>query len=189
MRGLAALVVLSPLWAQGVSLGVRGGFSITAALTADAHLRATKSRYIVGPLVEVNLWPSGTVGADFLVRRDVWELPITFLYRFRAPARPFLRGGVSFNRVFDVSGAAECGRGPFGEQFYCTEDGFVAELRHRSTSGLVVGGGLEFKVWKFRVAPEVRMTRWFDRNFGVRDSAVRSNLSQVSLLCGVFFPL
>jgi hypothetical protein len=47
-----------------------------------------------------------------------WEAPITLIYRVRAPTRPFVRAGVAFNQVFDISGTTECGRGPFGEQFY-----------------------------------------------------------------------
>ena len=45
------------------------------------------------------------------------------------------------NRALDISGTIECGRGPFGEQFYCLEGSKLAELRHRGTSGFVVGGG------------------------------------------------
>ena len=97
------------------------------------------------------------------------------------------RTGVSLNRVFDISGATECARGPFGEQFYCLEGSSLAELRHRGTSGFVVGGGLRFKFRKLWLEPELRLTRWVDRNFGVRDSAVRSNLNQIGLLAGVVF--
>ena len=64
-----------------------------------------------------------------------------FVYRVRAPTRPFVRAGVSFNRVFDISGTTECGRGPFGKQFYCLEGSKLAELRHRGTFGFVVGVG------------------------------------------------
>ena len=74
-----------------------------------------------------------------------WEVPGTFVYRFRAPIRPFVRTGVSLNRVFDISGATQCGRGPSGERFYCLDGSPVAELRHRGTFGFVAGGGFRFK--------------------------------------------
>jgi hypothetical protein len=112
---------------------------------------------------------------------------MTLVYRFRAPARPFVRAGVSFNRVFDISGATECAQGPFGEQFYCLDGSSLVELRHRETSGFVAGGGLRFPFMKLWIDPEVRFTHWIDRNFGVRDSAVRSNLNEVALLVGVVF--
>jgi hypothetical protein len=202
MRMLAALLVSSPLLAQGLSLGLRAGIPITPALTSGAHQQVSAPRYTIGPLIEVHLWHGACVGAEFLLNRtDLatspagspraevwrWEAPISFIYRFRAPTGPFVRTGVSFNRVFDISGAVECGRGPFGEQFYCLEGRSLAELRHHGTYGFVVGGGPRLKVKKVRLEPEVRLTHWIDRNFGVRDSAVRSNLNQIGLLMGVIF--
>ena len=199
---LAALLVSSPLWAQAVSLGLRAGIPITPVLTADGPPQASAPRYTIGPLIEVHLWRGVGFGADFLLQRTGlaipsagsrragvwrWELPITVLYRSRAPARPFVRTGVSLNRVFDISGATECARGPSGEQFYCLEGSSLAELRHRGTSGFVVGGGLRFKFHRLWLEPEMRLTRWIDRNFGVRDSTVRSHLNQVGLLVGVVF--
>jgi hypothetical protein len=202
MRVLAALLVSSPLWAQGISLGLRAGVPITPVLATDGPQQASAPRFTIGPLIEVHLWRGAALAADFLLlRSDLasaptgsrsaevrrWEAPITLIYRVRAPTRPFVRAGVSFNRVFDISGATECGRGPFGEQFYCLEGSFLAELRHRGTSGFVVGGGLRFKFMKFWLEPEVRLTHWIDRNFGVRDAAVRSNLNQVGFLVGAIF--
>ena len=202
MRVLAALLVSSPLLAQAVSVGLRAGIPITPMLTADGRRQASAARYTIGPLIEVQVWHGAGFGADFLLhhadlaippagsrRAGVWrwEVPITFIYRFGAPTRPFVRTGVSLNRVFDIGGATECARGTFGEQFYCLEGSPLAELRHRGTSGFVVGGGLRFKFKKLQLEPEVRLTRWIDRNFGVRHSAVRSNLSQIGLLVGVVF--
>jgi len=169
MRLLAALLVSSPLLAQAVSLGLRAGIPITPALTAEAPPHASTPRFTAGALVEFRLWRGAGLGADFLMNRSDkvwrWELPVTFIYRFRAPARPFVRAGISLDRVL--------------------EDGSLAELRHRGTSGFVAGGGLGFRIERLRLEPEVRLTRWIDRNFGVRDSAVRSNLSQIEFLVGV----
>jgi hypothetical protein len=165
---LAALLVSPPLLGQAISVGLRTGIP-----------------YTLGPAAEISLWRGIGLGADLLLRRSgltapaatrppktwQWELPITLVFRFRAPARPFLRSGVTFNRVRDIRGAT----------------GFQPELRHRAASGVVAGGGLRFQFHKLSVDPEVRLTRWFDRNFGVRDSAVRSNLTQIGLLVGVVF--
>jgi hypothetical protein len=201
MRMLAALAVSSPLLAQIVSLGLRTGIPIIPPLSADGPQQASAPRYTIGPLIEVHLGHGVDLGADFLVQRaklavsagsaraDIWrwEAPITFIYRLPAPTRLFVRAGVSLNRVFEISGATECGRGPFGEQFYCLEGSSLAELRHRGTSGFVVGGGLRLKLRRLWLEPEVRLTRWTERNFGVRGSAVRSNLNQIELLFGVIF--
>jgi hypothetical protein len=40
-----------------------------------------------------------------------WEVPATFIYGCQRPPEPFMRTGISFNRVFDISGANECARG------------------------------------------------------------------------------
>jgi len=159
--------------------------------------------------LDLRLAPSSTAicgsagfGADFLLQRAEltvpmpgsqrvrvwrWETPLTLTYRFSPPTRPILRIGVSFNRVFGISGATECARGPFGEQFYCIGGSPIAELRHRWTFGFVGGGGLLFQLKRTHLEPELRLTHWIDRNFGVRDSAVQSNLNEVEFLLGVVF--
>jgi hypothetical protein len=199
---VALLLGLSPLWAQVVSLGLRAGIPIIPMLTASGNERASMPRFTIGPLIETHLWRGAGFGADFLLQRtDLtvslagsqrvrvwrWETPLTLTYRFRAPTRPFLRLGVSINHIFDISGATQCARGPFGEQFYCLGGSPIAELRHRGTFGFVGGGGLRVPLKKVHLDPEVRLTHWIDRNFGVRGSAVRSNLNQIEFLVGAVF--
>jgi hypothetical protein len=201
MRTLAVLVVSSTLLAQGVSPGLRTGVAVTPLLTAEGPQHTSASRFTIGPCIEIHLWRDAALGVDFLLRRTdlaisaaarraeiwEWEVPGTIIYRFRPPARPFVRTGISFNRVFDISGATECALGPFGERFYCLDGSLFAELRHRGTSGFVLGGGLRLRMNKLWLEPEVRLTHWMDRNFGVRDSAVRSDLNQIGFLVGVIF--
>ncbi len=199
---LLALMVWPQLLAQGVSVGLRAGIPVTPMLTANSPQQVWTPRFTIGPLVEVHVWRGAAAGADFLLRRTdlgpspagsrraevwLWEAPITAVYRFHAPARPFVRTGISFDRVFDIGGANACGRGIFGEQFYCLEGSYIAEVRHRGTVGVVAGGGLEFRAGRLRLEPELRVTHWNDRNIGVRGSAVRSNLNQAAFLIGIIF--
>ena len=100
-----------------------------------------------------------------------------------------MRTGISFNRVFDISGATACARGPFGEQFYCLKGSLFAQRPHCGTSGFVLEGGLRLRLIKLWLVPEVRLMHWIDRNFGVRDSAVHSHLNQIGFLAGVTFDL
>ena len=190
---LAAVLVTLPLCGQSVSLGFREGIPLAGESIAFP--------YVIGPAVEFALPHSISAAGDFLVRHYRltlspsasragiwrWEAPVTLAYRFHAPARPFLRAGFSFNGVFRVTGAMACAPGPFGEQFYCVERRPLLEMRHRRTSGLVFAGGLRFKLKKLWLEPELRLTHWFDRNFGVRDSPVRSSLNQADLLFGIVF--
>jgi hypothetical protein len=191
MLVFAALLLSSPVLAQPISAGFRTGLGVNSIVRTD-----TSGRWVAGPIVELR-WGNGIAfGAEFLVRRAAlgeqatlwrWELPGTVMYRFRTRPEPFVRAGISANRVFHVGGAEACGSGPSGEQFFCAGGIPIAELRHRGTPGLVAGGGFRFGIGRLRVQPEVRLTRWFDRNFGVRDSAVRSNLTQIDVLSGVLF--
>jgi hypothetical protein len=199
MRPLAVLVVSLPLLAQRLSPGVRSGVFITPLLADEGPQHASASRFTVGPCIEIKLWRDTAFGSEFLLRRTdlaaspasarFWasELPATLVYRFHSEPALFVRTGISFNRIFGISGGGECARGPFGERFYCLDGRPVAELRHSGTVGSVVGGGIRVKWKRLRLDPEVRWTHWMDRNFGVRDSAVRSELNQVGFLVGFIF--
>ena len=200
MRIVAALLVSPALLAQTVSFGVRAGMPVTSVFSVDRSRQTSTQRYTFGPTIEIDLWRGVAIGADFLLQSAMlsaaaspttvkrWELPVTFVYRLRpSPPRPFVRAGVSLNRVFDTGAAVECARGPFGEQFYCLDGNPLAELRHRTTYGPLVGGGLQFQFKRMRLEVEIRLTRWIDRNFGVRGSAVQSNLTQIEILAGATF--
>jgi hypothetical protein len=198
---LAVAAVSFPLCAQPVTAGFRAGVPVSPLLTADSPQQAATARYVFGPLVEIRLWDNADIGADPLLRHAGiagvatspsagiwrWETPVSFLYRFHARARPFARGGMTFNRVFDIGDSGACARGPFGEQFYCVDARQVAELRHRGAWGFVAGSGVGFTWKKLRMEPELRLTHWSDRNFGVSGSSLRSNLPQVDLLFGARF--
>src|SRR5260370_42391215 len=119
MRVLAALLVSSPLWAQGISLGLRAGVPITPVLAADGPQQASEPRFTIGPLIEVHLWRGAALGADFLLRRsdlafspagsrsaEVWRVgtPSTPIYRGCCATRPFLRARGSFVTAFAMTG-------------------------------------------------------------------------------------
>jgi hypothetical protein len=46
---------------------------------------------------------------------------------------------------------------------------------------------VEFVHGALHLASELRITRWVDRNFGTRDSSLRSNLTQIELLFVLIF--
>lgn len=188
--------------AQSVSFGLSAGTPLNHLLTADNSQVATTGWYTFGPALRVRLPHRFGFDVDFLYKRldfgivpnparaavHRMELPLLFRYAFSGlPVRPWVHAGMSFNRVIAVNGADVCARGAFGEELYCTGGKPAAELRHRHTHGPVVGAGLDFGWRKIRLAPELRVTRWVDRNFGTRDSSLRSNLTQVELLLGFQF--
>lgn len=165
--------------AQTSSFGLKAGVPLNTLMTADApgHWTSTR-RYTFGPTAEVGLPHRLTVEADLLYKRvefgndsgasakaGRWELPLLVKYRFPGRGlRPFADIGASYNRVTKI-----------------------AELRHRSTVGFVAGAGVEARIGVLHIAPEIRLTRWADRNFGVHDARLRSNLTQSELLVGFTF--
>jgi hypothetical protein len=189
MRVCACLVLASSLaTARTISFGLTAGAPLSDLVSAAPGRVATTDRYTFGPALEAGLPHGFAVDAEFLYKRlelgvtqgsaratvGRWELPLLLRYRFSGLrgalwARPFVHAGAAFNRVMGAGGAS------------------VAELRHRGTKGAVLGGGVESKLGAIRLAPELRVTRWGDRNFGVRDSSLRSNLTQVEVLLGVRF--
>jgi hypothetical protein len=199
-----SFILLCP--ALGLSQIVSFGFSVGIPLChlagATGTSTTTTSWYTIGPALRVGLPHAIGFDAEFLYRRFGFgsvsaqggaavhrvELPLLLRYAFPATAlHPWLHAGLSFNRVLAVNGATLCSRGILGEEVYCIGDYRAAELRHRQTYGPVLGAGLDFGWGKMRLAPELRITRWVDRNFGTRDSSLRSNLTQVELLLGIVF--
>jgi hypothetical protein len=130
-------------------------------------------------MVEVHL-PFGLgVEADALYRQyqingsgGEWEFPILGKYKFLAgPIRPYVGGGVNFNHVTGFSNLLS------------------AELPHPGTTGVTLEGGVEFKVLRLRIAPELRFTHWGNPNIDLNpiNIALKSSQNQSMVLVGVSF--
>jgi hypothetical protein len=205
--GIAALLtifLLAPTWGetQTISFGVSGGLPLNPLITSSGNQAATTGRYTFGPALQVALPRGLGLDVEFLYKRSDFgfiadpsratahrvELPLLLRYSFsKSSLHPFVHAGLAFNRVIAVGGADVCGQGGSGEENYCLRDRTVAVLRHRRTHGPVVGAGVEFRWGVVRLAPELRVTRWVDRNFGTRDTALRSSLTGIDLLLAARF--
>ncbi len=180
---------------QPVSVGVKAGVPLTAALDASSpQYHTSTNRYALGPAIEFHLPWGLSLELDAIYKRfsyesqletrsssgnsprwnsvtetGRWEFPVLLKYRFTETcARPFLGAGLALNRV---TGTDE-----------------PVELRHRQALGFVLGGGVEFRWRVLRIAPEVRFTHWGERNFGTRGAPLHSNLDQADILVGLGFP-
>jgi hypothetical protein len=162
----AVLVAGSMAWAQPFSVGIVGGVPLTGGLSdvtqsgVDVISRTfSKSKlYIVGAMVEVHLPLGLGIEADGLYRPvnsamdlqvipqpvahysenvATWEFPILGKYRFKflPLLKPFIEAGPSFRTT---------GSG----------------LSWVSGKGITAGAGVEIKVIKLRIAPEIRYTHW-----------------------------
>ncbi|MBL8209806.1 MAG: hypothetical protein JNK87_03805 [Bryobacterales bacterium] len=166
-----------PAPAQTLSLGVKGG----GFFTDPAERQDQSRKYVVGPSVEVGFgrigveanvlyWRFGSAVSGVRVRGHVMELPVLGKYYFagrNAVVRPFAGAGFAFRNVW-----TDDGRGRFGNREVASTEPGV---------GAVFGGGVAMKVWKLRLSPEVRYTRWGGYNFPV------TNANQVQALLGVTF--
>jgi hypothetical protein len=133
---------------------------------------------------------------------DKWEFPVLATYRPPKSSafgiQTFALGGMSWNRVHQtkvagVSGSREARFGQsFSGPFVLTPFApSVAFLEKDTTAGIVLGGGMDWRLRIIHLTPQLRYTRWLHRNFNFlcpgQPSSVCSNLNQVEILLGVTF--
>lgn len=169
--------------AQPVSFGVAAGLPLRGLLAAaQPGYHAATGHYTFGPTAQIRLPRHLAFEADLLYKHfdyqspasaagaSRWELPLLMKYGIhRGKLRPFVGLGGAISRVTSAGalGAPRTG---------------IIQLRHRTTEGIVAAAGVEARLAALRIAPEMRITRWRDRNFGVSDVPLHSNLTQAELL-------
>ena len=179
---LCVFVVAALASAQPFGAGLKVGVPATDAFKVFpnptfAAFTADSARYTVGPYVELKLPARMAVEVDALYRNydflnagvgasaSSWEFPVLVKHRFPVPlVKPYFDAGVSFSRLSDIK---------------------LSSLNHRSNYGVVVGGGVEFKLFLIKVSPELRYTGWAFRNFdGAQLQTIRN---QLTVLFGIGF--
>ena len=167
IRLLPLLFILATLLpAQHIGVGVKGGVPIIdATKLIDRNLTSIrKGDFVVGPMVEL-LLPAGLgVELNALYRRgngvSTLEFPLVGKYRFPGIlVRPTISGGFVFQRLTDIPG-----------------------LDNRK--GIIAGGGVEIKLPKLRIGPELRYTRY---NRQITGRGFLTGTNQVDLLVGFSF--
>jgi opacity protein-like surface antigen len=204
---IAFLLGSIPMFAQGVSIGVKGGVPITDAFNAvqgnSASYVTNTHRYLVGPTGEVHLPLGFSIEVDALYKRlgyqyqafpatgtvtsqtvaNSWEFPLLIKWAFPGgPIRPFVDAGASFRHISGVHQIQEI----FGQSNTSTDN--PVEFHKSTDEGFVFGGGIEFKIGHLRISPELRYTRWGGENF--RDPVqafLRTNRNQGDFLLGFTF--
>jgi hypothetical protein len=193
------LIAGSVGWAQHISVGVVGGVPFTGGLsdftTSDTllnevtHSYSNSNEYILGPMLEVRLPLSLAIEVDALYHPvnatssvvvgsrvtevtvgsstsyATWEFPVLGKYRFALPVvSPYVEAGPSFRKT---------GSG----------------LSWFSSSGFTLGGGVEVKVLRLRIAPEVRYTHWGSDSAPPVNASffAPSNQNQAEFLVGLSF--
>lgn len=160
---LAAATLLS---AQNIGIGFKGGVPLKDAYRFTRQGITTKrdGDFVIGPLFEVRL-PAGLgIELNALYRQGAgsrtWELPLLVKYRFPGVlVRPVLGGGYTFQRLSDLPG-----------------------LNNRK--GVAASGGVEFKLPRLRITPELRYTRFNEQR---PSSGLLTGTNQVDALVGFSF--
>jgi hypothetical protein len=191
---LAASFAPATALAQHFSFGVIAGGGLTDAFHDQTfHGVDTVTRFfsdskdpIFGPMVDLGLPANVSVEFDILYRPfhlassnaviptatvtsstsfGTWEFPLLLKYRFPVLipwAKPLLEAGPSFR----------AGSGANAEP---------------SKHGLTIGGGLEVKIFRLKVAPQIRFTRWGSDKAQLLFAAPLTNLNQAEFLVGLSF--
>ena len=211
MRYFLVFVLSAGAFAQTLSMGLKVGVPVTDAFHAASvgnisYIGETR-RFVIGPTVELHLPFGFSAEVDALYRNQrfrsslqassatltastssgAWEFPVLAKYRMLAgPVRPFVLGGLSFNRLTGVKQDFSCtGSG-------CTpgttgSTGTPGELEHRSSVGIVLGAGLELNVLVVKLSPEIRYTGWTLPNFSASTGGLKSVQNQAEFLVGINF--
>ncbi|HEX6897315.1 MAG TPA: hypothetical protein VF146_18675 [Bryobacteraceae bacterium] len=189
------LLVLSAglLGAQHLSVGIKGGVPLTDAFSdhtahgVDTLVRtfSDSKNFVIGPAVELGLPFGFAVEADALYRplnltidstvfptsvirsaTDItsWEFPILGKYYFfHTPGlHPYVEAGPVFRAVGH-------------------------EAPYLSNAGAAMGGGVNIQIWKLKIMPELRYSRWGGDASVKTFAAAPSQLNQAEFLLGIGF--
>jgi hypothetical protein len=197
---LASCLLLSPIaFAQPISIGIRGGVPFTGAFS-DVTTTSSGSEFVrqysgsneflIGPMVELHLPLGFSVEADALYHPldltqeinngtstfrnsttiNSWEFPILAKYHFLPLPiiKPYVEAGPSFRAT----------------------GGAVSS--YFSKAGLTIGAGVEIKLSRLRLEPELRYIRWgSDANLTYGPTPLTnlaaSNVNQVQFEFGIAF--
>ncbi len=178
--------------AQPFSAGLKAGVPLTDFFNTVQNISTSvPNRYVIGVMAEVRL-PFGLgVEGDALYRHlnysaqitnfndrvtaSAWEFPILLKYRFHAPiARPYVAAGVAWDTLSGVTD---------------TLSSLVTShpaLANSTTTGFVMGAGLDIHALVIHISPELRYTRWGSPHFNL-SGVINSNQNQAEFLVGITF--
>ncbi|MGA2260540.1 MAG: outer membrane beta-barrel protein [Acidobacteriota bacterium] len=209
-------------FAQSLSAGVMGGVPLTDPIWSNSNhwpvWYSESKPYVVGPAIELRLRTRLTVEFDALYRHtgyrmfwqvvnvsardktvtDSWEFPLVARYRvFSARISPIVTAGVTFRHLYNLHSIYESAITP---TYYSQQQlDSARELRTKNNWGGVAGIGIETRIWKIRVLPQMRYTRWNSDAFrdpywspGVpldnrSGETVKSSRDQFDFLIGIMF--
>lgn len=177
------LILASPANAEWFVVGAKVGAPFTEVFEAPPNfgINTSTTSFTIGPTAELRL-PFGLgVEVDALYKRsrvsetpgsdygaNTWEFPLLAKYRLPGPGlQPYVAAGASFRKASELVS-------------------FVRGL-DTSTRGFVAGAGLEIKIPKLRLQPEIRYTRWGSGTGPDSDGLLLYKPNQLDFLFGIVF--
>jgi len=184
---LLALLSAAAAFGQSFHFGIKGGVPLTDFIdTASSAAYTVPNRYIVGATAELRLpWFGLAIEGDALYRHinytaklsnvtdrttaSAWEFPLLLKYRFPTPlVRPYVSSGVAWDTLSGVTETISGG------------------LANNTTTGFVIGAGVDVHALVIHVSPEIRYTRWASPHFNL-NGILNSNQNQAEFLVGFTF--
>lgn len=177
------LILASPSHAEWFVVGAKVGAPLTEIFEAPPNfgINTSTTSFTIGPTAELRL-PFGLgVEVDALYKRSrvsetpntdfgvsTWEFPLLAKYRLPGPGlQPYVAAGVSFRKASELIS-------------------FVRRL-DTDTRGFVLGAGLDIKIPKLHLLPEIRYTRWGSGAGPDSDGLLLYKPNQVDFLFGIVF--
>jgi opacity protein-like surface antigen len=204
---VSAVSAFPQMFQAGVKAGVPLTDFVNTVQSPRLGFNSNTKRYIIGPMVQVGLPAGFAVEFDALYRRlnyesnsslvdvmtntrttgNAWEVPLVLKYRFlHTPiVKPYVEAGVAWDTLSGMKQSIT--NTIFPNRTTTTTTGNPAELRNSTTTGFVVGGGVDIHVL-LHISPEVRYTHWGAEHF--RDTVnglLHSNQNQAEFLVGFTF--
>jgi opacity protein-like surface antigen len=200
-------------WSQHFSGGIKAGLPFTDFLntveSGKISYHSVPNRYLIGVGGELRL-PFGLgVELDAIYRHlnysstavstgittvtqsshttsNAWEFPLLVKYRFPGLiAHPYIDGGVAWDTLQGLSQTVTTTI--LGGSSSSTSTSNPAELNKSTTTGFVLGAGLDVKAIVIHIMPEIRYTRWGAKHFLDVNSFLSSNQNQAEFLVGIQF--
>ncbi len=189
LAALAAPVLAGDWFAIGVRAGAPLSDAFESVKRESFRFNPSTARFTIGPTAELFL-PFGLgLEADLLYRRTEmkvtqaagsgepsasketvgnWDIPLLAKFRFPgAGLRLFVTAGGAYRSFGDLPALA-------------------TNLKD-SGWGLVLGGGLQIKIGRLRLSPELRFTRWGSGESGRGPTVIQYNRNQADFLFGITF--
>ena len=199
MKGLCVFLLLTGSAFAQLSVGFRAGVPLNdfidrfetlenpASFVADSH------RYLIGPTAVVHLPLGFSVGIDALYRKleysyalpggsqlsttgSMWQFPVLVQWAFApGPLKPFVDAGPNFQKISGLKDLTTAVSNP-------------SELHNDSSVGFTFGVGLQLKMGRLRIEPELRYTRWgADSLSDPLNTVLNVNKNQGDFLVGITF--